>query len=216
MKPNKSEKFLVRVLTCIAASSALLVAAGSAVSGDEHSQIKDLHVLQVPMANLEPSENREGSAVADGAKNKQLTVKASVDRADKTYKHGDKLTLSVEATQDAYVWVFDTGTSGKVHQVFPNRHETDNFVRAGTKIMIPKSGADYDFVVSNPQGSELITVIASKDDHALTENMVPENVGEGVFLALNGNASSVAKDLSISLRQKHREWSTDQLVFHIK
>ena len=210
----KFRKLHTNSIACFAVSAFLFVAMGAIAGGDKKSEayVKDLHVLQVPMAELKPSKME--SSIANAGEKKRLTVKASVDRQDKTYKHGDKLTLTLETSQDAYVWVFDTGTSGKVHQIFPNKHETENLVRAGKKVMIPKSGVDYDFVVSHPKGAELLTTIASKDKHSLTEDMISESTG--TFLALKGNSASVAKDLSISLRKKHREWVTDQQVFYVK
>ena len=145
-----------------------------------------------------------------------LAVKTTVDRPDARYTHGDNLELSVEVTEDAYVWVFDTGTSGKVHQIFPNRHETDNFVSANAPIAIPGEGADYQLLVSHPQGAELITVIASKDSTTLTQDLIDRETQAGPFLALRGDAASVAKDLSISLKKSKSNWVGHHRVIHIE
>ena len=124
--------------------------------------------------------------------------------------------ITVEVSEDAYVWVFDTGTSGKVHQVYPNRYESDNFVLADNPVAIPRQGADYQFVVSHPKGAELLTVIASKDSAPLAQDLIDQETQAGPFLALRGDAASVAKDLSISLKKAHSHWVGQHQVIHIE
>ena len=164
----------------------------------EPSYMKDLDIrpVQVPMWEL-------GAAPvsAQTTASPRFEVKTAVDRPDARYRHGDTLTLTVDVTEDAYVWVFDTGTSGKVHQIFPNRYESDNFVRAGNAISIPPPGSEYQLLVSHPKGVELLTVIASKDDIPMTRDLVDQDTEAGPFLAL-GDADSVAKDLNITLKEK--------------
>ena len=163
----------------------------------EPSYMKDLDIRQVPMAKLDVAPVSAQTTASTG-----LMIKTAVDRPDARYRHGDTLTLTVDVTEDAYVWVFDTGTSGKVHQIFPNRYESDNFVRAGRSIAIPPAGSEYQLLVSHPKGAELLTVIASKDDIPMTRDLVDQNTEAGPFLALRGDAVSVAKDLNITLKEK--------------
>ena len=179
----------------------------------EPSYLKDLDIRQRPMATSIMAPVPESAPRAAGA---ALAVKTTVDRPDARYTHGDNLELSVEVTEDAYVWVFDTGTSGKVHQIFPNRHESDNFVRANAPVAIPGEGADYQLLVSHPKGAELITVIASKDNTALTQDLIDRETQAGPFLALRGDAASVAKDLSISLKKAKSNWVGHHRVIHIE
>ena len=159
--------------------------------------MKDLDIRQVPMAKLEAA-----PVSAQTTAGTELVVNTAVDRADARYRHGDTLTLTVDVTEDAYVWVFDTGTSGKVHQIFPNRYESDNFVRAGKAVSIPPAGSEYQLLVSHPKGVELLTVIASKDNIPMTRDLVDQSTEAGPFLALRGDAVSVAKDLNITLKEK--------------
>ena len=166
-------------------------------NAEEPWYMKDLDIRQVPMAKLEAA-----PASAQNTTSAGLTVKTAVDRPDARYRHGDTLTLTVDVTEDSYVWVFDTGTSGKVHQIYPNRYESDNFVRAGKAISIPPAGSEYQLLVSHPKGVELLTVIASKDNIPMTRDLVDQNTEAGPFLALRGDAVSVAKDLNITLKEK--------------
>ena len=182
------------------------------VSADESEDyLKDLHIRQMPMATeLTPP------PVPAGAPGNGLAVNAWVDRPDQIYSDGETLILTVETTEDAYVWVFDTGTSGKVHQIFPNKYETANFLAANTPLSIPKSDSRYQLAVSHPQGAELITIVASKDKVDLTPQQLIDTSGGGAFLALCGNASSVAKDLSITLRKQESAWVKDEVVVRIR
>ena len=196
------------------AAAALLALSQLAIpsaSATEPVFLKDLDIRQRPMVDIRPTS--EGTSTTTGS---GLAVSTAVDRADARYRHGDTLTLTVDVTEDAYVWVFDTGTSGMVHQIFPNRHDADNFVRAGKPIAIPGEGAEYQLLVSHPKGAELLTVIASKDSNPLTQNLIDKEMQAGPFLALRGDAASVAKDLGISLKKSHPKWVDHHQVIHIE
>ena len=208
-----SQSGIVRIAFTLAVAAAALSQGARAQS--DASLTKDLDIRQVPMveeiASAAPAAS-EGSAMAAGG----LRVSATQDRPDRIYKHGDNLMLTLETSEDAYVWVFDTGTSGKVHQIFPNRYAEDNFVRGGKPVTVPGAGAKYDFTVSHPKGAELVTVIASKENRPPARNLIDDGVASGPFLALRGTATSVAKDLSVSLREDHSAWATDHLVILVR
>ena len=172
--------------------------------------LKDLHVEQKPMVELPPSSDPGGTAGGGG-----LKVSATLDRPDAKYRNGENLSFTLETSEDAYVWVFDTGTSGKVHQIFPNKHHTDNFLRAGFPVVVPGPDAEYQLVVSHPKGTELLTVIASKDDTPLTQDLIDRETDAGTFYALHGTAVTVVKDLVVSLR-KHQRWVRDQQAFYVE
>jgi hypothetical protein len=204
-------------LLAAAAVVALAQFASSPASADtteeivEASYLKDLDIRQVPMAELTLTPLSKPSSSSSA-----LAVKTAVDRPDARYGHGDRLVLTVEVTEDAYVWVFDTGTSGKVHLVFPNKYVSDNFVRAGSPIAIPSQEADYELLVSHPAGVELLTVIASKDGTPLALDLIDQETQAGPFLALRGDAVTVAKDLSISLKKAHPSWVGHQQLIYIE
>lgn len=195
----------------IVAAMLLALPAGTALAEDAESYFKDLHIRQMDMVtNLTPPAPPAGQPEAGG-----LAVSARVDRSDRNYQHGDHLVLTVETTEDAYIWVFDTGTSGKVHQIYPNRYEESNFLAANVPLEIPAAGSKYQLAVSHPKGAELITVVASKNEASLTDKLIDES-GGGTFLALRGTAPSVAKDLSITLRENHSTWVKDEVVVLIQ
>ena len=197
------------VVVAMVAVVALQAAGVGSYDASAESYLKDLDIRQIPMAKIQPAKPSGASAAAG------LAVNASVNRANRKYKHGENVVLTVKPTEDAYIWVFDTGTSGKVHQIFPNRYEKNNFVKAKAALQIPGRGSKYMLTASHPKGAELITVIASKTNTPLTPGMIAKGNGSSPFLALNGTAQSVAKDLSITLRKKHRVWAKAQQVILI-
>ena len=192
----------------VCASLIQVVCMAPAQADDTDSYLKDLDIRQVAMAQIDEPRTTSEESVSPA----KLRVSASLDRADHTYRHGEKVVLTVTTTKDAYVWVYDTGTSGKVHQIYPNEHDNENFVRANYPVTIPGSGS-YDFVVSHPAGSELLTIIASTSDSPLTNQFVDST--SGPFLALRGTAESVAKDISVSLHNQHSNWDKDVKVLRI-
>ncbi len=197
--PNKSRSSRT-VLTSLLLAGSLAV---TTVTGyAEEFKIKDLEVVQRPIANLKPP--RPSS----------LDLSAWVDHADNTYAIGEKVVLSVTSKRDAYLTIVDVGTSGRTLVIFPNRFQTDNHIRAGETIQIPDPRADFDFEVNGPVGAELIKVIATLDREPLFNSNDTEPVGP--FKAVKGRAPGIAKDLDVKLRQpRHAEWASYNKIIRI-
>ena len=208
------------------------LAAGVTLASDD-VLTKDLHVSQVPMLLIvdhvcapeldcdaplaDPGlDSDAANADADKAMVPTLQVEATVDRGERgVYKAGEVVQLSVEVSEDAYLWIYDTGTSGKVHRIFPNRFDEDNFVRAGAPVSIPGADAEYELEVSHPRGRELLTVIATKSDSPLVDHLIDPAPTSGTPFAALGMAASVAKDISVSLRDNHAVWARDIAIFQV-
>ena len=202
---NRLQSWRLGSLLAAACAVATIHVGGSAVAQDSaESYIKDLHIRQKPMATTFKPDRKS-----------ELSVVATVDRSNRVYKSGDNVVLTVKATEDSYIWVFDTGTSGKVHQIYPNKFDKKNFLASGKKLRIPRANSKYRLSVSPPSGAELITVVASKENKPLTADLLDGGSG-GPFLALRGTAETVAKDLSITLRKQKRAWTSEQVVILIK
>ena len=196
----------------VAIAAALVTGTAIAENSTDTSFVKDLDVRQRPMVEqIVPVPSAKPSSATS-----KISVKATVDRPNRIYGKGDSVTVKVKATQDAYIWVFDTGTSGKVHQIFPNRYDSNNFLRAGKTLEVPPPGGKYMLSVNYPKGTELITVVASKDDVPLTSSLLESNDGGMPFRALRGTAASVSKDLSVTLKKKQTPWAVDQVKFKIR
>ncbi len=194
-------------ITALAAVFAAVALTAPALAVDSY---KDLSIQQRAMVDQFPVIPEDGSASEHS-----LSITTKLDRADGNYRPGEELKLTVETTEDAYIWVFDVGTSGRVHQIFPNKYEEDNFVRAGQSVTLPNADAEYQYIASEPEGVELLTVIASRDKGSLTQDLVDMETRAGPFLALQGNAVSLSKDLHIVIERDHPKSVTHHQIFRI-
>lgn len=194
-------------ITAMAAVFAAFTLTGSALAVDAY---KDLSIEQRVMVDQLPVMPANTSSSEN-----PLNITTKLDRTDGTYRPGEELKLTVETSEDAYIWVFDTGTSGRVHQIFPNKYEEDNFVRAGQSVTLPEADAEYQYIASEPEGVELLTVIASRDNGSLTQELIDkETMPVGPFWAL-GNADSFSKDLIIVIERDHPKSVTSHQIFRI-
>ena len=84
------------------------------------------------------------------------------------YAIGEKLSVALRISQDAYVYLFNVNADGQIDLFFPNGYEGNNFVKAGVvkrfpgqNAMLTRAGAEWDDVESyvntirSAKGSEL-------------------------------------------------------------
>lgn len=172
-----------------------------APAATEETGGKDLTPVQRPLADL-------------AAPQSGLKITAWVDHPDKTYVFGEQVALNVKADQDVYVTVLDVGTSGKVHIIFPNRFQQDNRVAAGQVVQIPDPQANFAFQVQGPAGAELIKVIATQGPQPLFADDDAEPAGP--YKALKAPSPAVAKDLAVTLRERHgNRWAEYEEVIRV-
>lgn len=159
--------------------------------------------------------------------NPKFRVRLSVDKGNNAvYKVGEPVKFYIESDRDCYVTLIDVTTSGTVYVLFPNKFEPDNFIKAGKRYEIP-SLLDYDIEVGEPEGQEVVKVIATlqkmnladinidkmqqpfkshKEDADKFSNSLTENLASGL-------SSLESKDLRLVELPK---WSEDSVAFTIK
>ncbi|MBM4273472.1 MAG: DUF4384 domain-containing protein [Deltaproteobacteria bacterium] len=94
----------------------------------------------------------------------EIKVELTVDREDATYKVGDQIVFTFRTNKDCRLTLFNVGTSGKVHVLFPNEHHKDNLVKAGTVYRIPPEGAKFVFKAQGPAGEDVVKAIATLEN----------------------------------------------------
>jgi hypothetical protein len=78
-----------------------------------------------------------------------------------SYRVGETMVVSVQPTQDAYVYCFYKDSAGTVARIFPNRFQPDPLLRAGVQIEIPPAGTkSFALRFDNP-GSEAVACLGS-------------------------------------------------------
>ena len=169
--------------------AALLVAAAAStgVSLSQEtgkSMRRSLTVEQAAIYDTQPANPTSG-----------LGVKLWADRPDYTYAVGEHVKLFVESNQDAYVVVLSTDPAGNTTVLFPNSHQSSNFVRAATAVAVPDPAAPIKVVVRGPVGIELLKVLASSSPFSVPEALDLRDTGS--FQRVSTSAVSTARSLSV-------------------
>ena len=74
----------------------------------------------------------------------------------------DNVSVYFESSEDAYVYLFNIGTSGNVTPLFPNEHSSDNHVKGKKIYRFPDENADFEWILDGPAGTEIIKAFATK------------------------------------------------------
>lgn len=100
-----------------------------------------------------------GWNINDTVKNAELHVNVRMN--NKTYTIGDPATIFLKANRDCYITLFNVRSNGEIWELFPNRYQPDNFVKANREYNIPGTDDQFVFRVCEPPGKEYIKVVAS-------------------------------------------------------
>ncbi len=93
----------------------------------------------------------------NGDYNKQL--KLSVAKPQMKI-HQDNLELEIQSPVNGYLTLFIAGTSGKIYQIFPDKIDDDNEIKANHKIMLPKK-LGHTYPSQGPAGKNTILAVVS-------------------------------------------------------
>lgn len=191
----------------LALSAAILVSSLTSVNSAFAEGVirRDLSVEQAPIANC-----GEGSDYPSS----NIQVWATLNHADGVYAVGDTVTLQVRASQDAYITVLEVGTSGKVHIIFPNAYQENNRIPANELVAIPADESRFRIRVGGPAGRDVIKVFATREPlDVLAQQRL---IHEGPYYTTSENARSLARDLTVELKEKHKsEFGTVAQIFEI-
>jgi len=144
----------------------------------------------------------------------EFKVNLWTDRDDVTYKVGDEIKFFFKSSRDCYLTLFNVGTSGKVHILFPNEHSKENLVKAGTTYSVPGDAARFVFKAEKPGGEDLIKAIATLKKVELFSKADGKTAG-GVT-ELNKTEEKAARDILISLKPvETKKWATSEKVINI-
>jgi hypothetical protein len=88
-------------------------------------------------------------------------IEVWTDNNDGVYSEGENVTIYFRTDRDCYAAVYSVDTRGAVNLLFPAARYDDGYVRGGDVYAIPGDNADYDLVVSGPEGMETVQAVAS-------------------------------------------------------
>jgi hypothetical protein len=127
-----------------------------------------------------------------------LTIIGAVDHADRRYRAGEPVTLSVEVSKAADVAVLRVMPNGATTLVFPNRSQASPRMSANSPMRIPAPGAPFQIAAPDRPGIVLFEFIAASRGDAWLFSRKPE--GSADFAELGTTTRALAKDIALSLR----------------
>ncbi len=143
---------------------------------------------------------------------------------------GARVSLRIGTRQQGYLIVVDIDPTGKLTQIYPNRHslqvresrETLNLIKPGQPITIPNRDnpfAGFEFVVSPPSGVAMLVAILSDRPVHLVDlpDVAPPQSGQAAFDQL----MEVARQLRIAREDgagglAEAKWSFDAKLYLVK
>lgn len=138
-----------------------------------------------------------GAASPEGA---SLRITGAVDHADRRYRVGEPIVLSVEVNQPAYVAILRVMPDGATTLIFPNRRHRSAQVPANAPLRLPEPGDPVAITVDKP-GLVLFEFIASNQGGSWLFSRKPEAAAD--FAELGTTTRALAKEILTSLKIGH-------------
>lgn len=143
-----------------------------------------------------------------------LRVQVWVDKdpsgtGNPVYQFGEYIRISVQVTQDAYVYLFSVRATGEITGILPNAFEQDNFTRGGEIRTFPSPSAQYAFQIDPPAGQDRVLAVASRQPLDISQIIDIQN-GQG---RIQG-ADNLARSLSIVVTPiPSQDWVSDEAYY---
>lgn len=114
------------------------------------------------------------------------------------FYENELMTLSIQAERDCYIRVYLINAEMQVQQLFPNKWQPENFLKAGRTLDIPGT-AKFHLRMTPPYGIEIVKVIASAKQFADLQQMQWEqkpflNYGKMPLEAMNSKGVAMEED----------------------
>lgn len=139
-----------------------------------------------PMGNIDI---RQTAIRADNPAGLELAILPDLELAA-----GTRVTLRVATKKQGYLILVDVDPSGKLTQIYPNRHTLErrdnpemlNFIKPGQLVTIPNQSnpyAGFEFVASPPAGvAMLVAILSDKPVHIMDlPDISPPQAGQAAF-----------------------------------
>lgn len=131
-----------------------------------------------------------------------------------TYEIGEQIRVGVRVSEDAFVYLFNVRADNQIVQFFPNRIDSDNYVRANRTFWVPPDGARYRLTIGGPEGQDKVIAVASK--RQLSTRELADFEGGGVLAASRLSQDDFARTLAIIVEPlPQQDWVTDTALFFV-
>ena len=89
----------------------------------------------------------------------EFKTKVWMDR--KVYNIGNMVKINFTSNRDCFVTLLNVRSNGEIWELFPNKYNPDNFVKANVRYTIPSANDDFRLAIVDPPGKEYIKAIAT-------------------------------------------------------
>jgi hypothetical protein len=133
---------------------------------------------------------------ASGEPQGDAIVKAWLNKGGKhpNYKDGEKMQVSVKASKDCNIVIYDFDGKGTLTQIFPNEFQKEATVRAGETVTIGGDNSSFDFQVALADG-------AARQTERLFVFAYPAKEEAPLSVAMNKVPDSPFRSANMSLEQ---------------
>ncbi len=129
-----------------------------------------------------------------------LKIVGAVDHADRRYRVGEPIALSVQVNQPAYVAVLRVMPNGTTTLIFPNGRHASARIAANSPLRIPETGDKLNIAAEQP-GIALFEFVAATRGDSWLFNRKSQPASD--FVELGATTHALAKDIVLSLRASH-------------
>jgi len=152
-----------------------------------------------------------------------FSISTKVDKPE--YSIGDFITLRVQATADCYITLLNWNTKDELVQLFPNRYDSSDFIKAGEEYSFPSLESGFDFTVFGPRGEERFKIIATRDraDSEKIRKLIPADDGGSMFARIaiiprkaSSGKTTEAKVLEALSNMERRNWAETNCTIKVR
>lgn len=167
-------------------------------------------------ANAAPTVTSQGVIVNPYQTN--LRAQLWLDRSGNLpeYATGETIQFFTQLNDDAYVYLFNVDSYGRVDLILPNRFSTgDQFVQGGYQVSFPDPNDGFEFEVAPPRGINQVILLASKTplDFDRVSNF---RYGSGYRSAFANSENEFVDKMSMVLGDVWDEdWVTDSVFYNV-
>lgn len=126
----------------------------------------------------------------------------------KVYNIGNTVTINLTSNRDCYVTLLNVRSNGEIWELFPNRHNQNNFVKANARYTIPSIKDNFRLSIVEPPGKEYIKAIATSVP--ITIDQIKQVLSEDTSIlvastdVINGRGDSTFRSVpSVEMRGLH-------------
>ena len=110
-------------------------------------------------------------AFVNGIANPNAAFSVKVETDMSVYGKGDLLQAYVTSSEDGYLYLFYRDADAKVSVLFPNRYQTNNFIKGGERVAVPqRQGDTFKITIGAPFGHELLKAVVTKKPLSFIDN----------------------------------------------